>query len=303
MTSEWDAEAFAEEGSDMREHLPLRRGVGQATTASLVAAAAVVAASALGLMGGAERYAQSQSVLVSQGADAANLIAVFVALAALWWTWRGSVTALLLWPGGLFYLAYAYVPYLVGAPFTPMLLVDVAAFLAAAYALTSLATGIDGTALRDRFRGAPARTVGAILTVIGVLAYAGLAVTAIGAFADSATEAAWRGHWVADWVLGTPVLVIGGILLWSRRPFGYAAGPGLLLVSALGGAVFAVAAVIDNASGGIRTEASVVIVHLVISTASLAVLTWFLLAGRRAATTSRRGARTGTGLPRPARTP
>ena len=262
--------------------LPVRHGVGQATTASAITGAAVVLATTLGLIAGPGRYADSQSVLVSQGADGANLIAVVLMVAFMWLAHRGSLTALLLWPGSLFYLAYAYLPYVIGAPFTPLVLADVVAFLAAVYGVTSLATGIDGGALREHFATAPARVVGAILTVIGILAYAGLVVTTISTF-GSEPEAAWRGHWVADWVLGTPVLIVGGILLWSRRPFGFVAAPALLLVSTLGGVVFAVAAVLDNVVGGIRTDASVIVVHLVISAASLAVLVWFLVVPRRKA--------------------
>lgn len=273
---------------EMKRDLPLKRRLGPATAASLVAAAAAVLASAFGLPAGAGRYAQSQSVLVSQGADMANLIAVLLVLVALGLAHRGSLMALLLWPGGLFYLAYAYVPYLIGAPFTPLLFADVVAFLAAAHALTSLLTGIDGPAVRERFSDAPARAVGVILVVIGVLAYAGLVFTAIGALGSSGTEAAWRGHWVADWVLGTPVLIMGGVLLWARRPFGYISAPGLLLVSALGGVVFAVAALVDNFVGGIQTDPSVVVVHLVISAASAAVLIWFIVASSRARANVRR---------------
>lgn len=258
-------------------------GLGHATVASLVAAAAVVFSSAFGFLAGPSRYAQSESVLVSQGADLANLIAVLLVLAAMWLARRGSLTALLLWPGALFYLAYADVPYLIGAPFTPLLFVNAVAFLAAAYALASLIAGIDGTALAERFSRAPARAVGIILAVIGVLAYAGLVFTATGAFGSGATEAAWRGHWVADWILGTPVLILGGVLLWARRPFGYVTAPGLLLVSALGGVVFAVAALVDNLMGSIQTDPSVLVVHLVISAASAAVLVWFLGAPHRAA--------------------
>ncbi|MGT2462581.1 hypothetical protein [Sinomonas atrocyanea] len=262
--------------------------------ASLAAAAAAVVASSVGLTNGAGRYALSQSVLVSPGADVANLIAVLLVLVASWLARRRSLTALLLWPGGLFYLAYAYLPYLIGAPFTPLLVADVVAFLAAAYGVAALATAIDGRALRERFASSPARAVGVILTVIGVLAYAGLVATAIGAFGSGRTEAAWRGHWVADWILGTPVLIMGGVLLWARRPFGYTAAPGLLLVSALGGVVFAVAAVVDNLAGGIRTDTAAVVVHLVISGASLAVLAWFLAPHRAAAKIRRPHLRPGT---------
>ncbi|MGN6326588.1 hypothetical protein [Pseudolysinimonas sp.] len=264
-----------------KRSLPLRHGLGIATVASTVAGMAVALASVSGLISGQSRYAGSESVLVSRGADAANLIVVVVMVATMWLAHRGSLTALLLWPGSLFYLAYACLPYLIGAPFTPVILADVAAFLAAAGGVASLAAGIDAVALREHLAAAPARGVGVILTAIGLLAYAGLVITAISAF-GSATEAAWRGHWVADWVLGTPVLVMSGILLWTRRPFGYATGPALLLVSALGGVAFAVAAGADDLTGGIRTDLSVIVVHLVISAASAAVLTWFLAAAQRA---------------------
>lgn len=253
----------------------LRPSLGHAYAASLAAAAGVIVSSSVGMIGGAARYGASQSVLVSSGSDAANLIAVVLLLAAMGLA-RRSLGALLLWPGSLFYLAYAYVPYLVGAPFTPLMFAYVLVFLASVYGLAGVLLAVDGPRVRERFTGAHARTVGGILAAVGILAYAGLVVTALGALGSPATEAAWRGHWVADWVLRTPVLVLGGIMLWARRPFGYVAAPGLLLVSALGGVVFAVAAVLDNSAGGPVTDGSVVVVHLVISAASLAVLVWHL---------------------------
>jgi hypothetical protein len=262
--------------STIEGNLPLRHGLGRAAAGSLVTGAAVVLASALGLFESAARYSASQSIPVSRGADAANLIVVVVLLVSMWLARRGSLVALLLWPGALFYLAYAYIPYLVGAPFTPLVFGYFVVFLASVYGLTALLFALDGDSLRQRFAAAHARTVGGILTAIGVLAYAGLVVTAIGTFDGGATEAAWRGHWVADWVVGTPALLLGGIMLWARRPFGYSVAPAMLLVSALGGVVFAAAAALDNFSGGLRTDWTVVVVHLVISAVSLAVLVWHL---------------------------
>jgi ABC-type enterobactin transport system permease subunit len=55
----------------------------------------------------------------------------------------------------------------------------------------------------------------------------------------------------------------------------------LLLVSALGGVVFAAAALADNLENGIRTDPSVIIVHVGIGAASTAVLAWFLVAPMR----------------------
>ena len=80
----------------MERNLPVKRGPRQATVASLVAAMAVVLASAGGLAAGPGRYALSQSVLVSSGADA---IVALVLLVVLTLALRGSLTALLLWPG------------------------------------------------------------------------------------------------------------------------------------------------------------------------------------------------------------
>lgn len=217
----------------MESNLATGRGLGQATIASVVGAVSVAAGSAGGLMAGAGRYRASQSVLVSAGADVANLIAVVLLIAVTWLAHRHSVVALLMWPGVLFYLSYAYVPYLVGAPFTPLVFAYVVVFLAATYGLISILTTLDLVELQQRFRFSHPRAVGGVLTVIGVLAYAGLVGTAVGAFGTSTTEAAWRGHWMADWVLGTPALLVGGVLLWARRPVGYSVAPGLLLVSVL----------------------------------------------------------------------
>jgi hypothetical protein len=88
-----------------------------------------------------------------------------------------------------------------------------------------------------------------------------------------------RGQWVADWALGTPVHLLGGLLLWRRASLGYVAAPGLLLVSGLGGLAFAMAAVLDDLLAGLRTDPPTIAVHLVISAVSFVLLVFFL--GRR----------------------
>src|SRR6266542_2818735 len=90
--------------------------------------------------------------------------------------------------------------------------------------------------------------------------------------AATLAEAGGRGHWVADWTVGTPVLVLGGVLLLRRVPLGYVVAAGLLLVSAMGGAVFALAATADNLLSGPWTQPATIVVHLVRSTFSAALL-------------------------------
>ena len=246
--------------------------------ASLVVALGIGVASAAGLASDAAgMHGDSSLVLVSTGADVANLVLVLpVLLATMWLARRGSLFGLLLWPGALFYVLYAYVPYLVGAPFSGLFFVYVALVTISAFTVVGILASIDGEEVSRRLAAAPARGIGAALVLIAVAAYAGLAGTATAALGDPAGEAATRPLAVVDWALGTPVLLVGGVLLWLRAPLGYVVAPGLLLVSGLGGVAFAVAAVVDNLLGGPQTEPAVIVVHLVISVVSFGLLAFFV---------------------------
>lgn len=67
---------------------------------------------------------------------------------------RGSLIGLLLWPGALFYLAYTYVHYLVGAPFSALFLGYVAIVALSAYTTIGLVASIDRDTARQRLSGA-----------------------------------------------------------------------------------------------------------------------------------------------------
>lgn len=129
----------------------LRRGLRPSLLASAAAALSAGSASTAGLLTAGGHYADSQSVLVSRGADAANLLPVVILLSLMGLAYRGSLVALLLWPGTLFYLCYACIPYLVGAPFTPVVFSYVATFLAAATGLILVLAALEPTQLRYRF--------------------------------------------------------------------------------------------------------------------------------------------------------
>ena len=267
--------------------LPIKRDLSLAYAASLLVGLGIVAASSVGLASTRDDLGSDSSlVLVSRGADIANLLIVLpILLGSMWLARRGSLTGLLLWPGTLFYALYAYVPYLVGAPFSGLFFVYAGLVTLSAFTVIGVVASIDGEAVRHRLAATPARGVGAALLVIAVAAYAGLAATALSALGDPASEAATRPLAVADWALGTPVLLAGGLLLWLRLPLGYMAGPGLLLVSGLGGVAFVLAAGVDNLLNGPQTEAAVIAVHLVISTVSFALLGFFLTRAQESAPT------------------
>jgi hypothetical protein len=96
-----------------------------------------------------------------------------------------------------------------------------------------------------------------------------------------------------DAALGTPVLLVGGLLLWRRAPLGYVTTAPLLLVSGVGGLAFAAAAVIDRLLGGAATDPAVIGVHLAVMVVDLVLLAIF---------TGRRGNRPATPAPIPTET-
>ena len=262
--------------------LPVRCQITFAYISSLAICVGIAVASVVGFALGRDGlYKTSKSVLVSPGGDAANLSLVLpTLLCSLCLAKRGSLVGMLLWPGALFYCLYAYLPYLVGAPFTVLVFLHAALVTFSAFTVIGLLARIDGEEVRQRLEAAPVRNIGGAIVVIAVLAYAGLTVNAISALANPVVEPAMRGHWVADWAVGTPALLVGGFLAWRRAPFGYTTALGLLLVSALGGLAFAIAAVVDNLLANQHTELAVIAVHLVISAVSLVLIGLFVSRSR-----------------------
>jgi hypothetical protein len=258
---------------------PIKQDLRLGYICSLVTAFGVAAVSAAGLVWGAGGLypATPPSVLVSRAGDATNLIVILPSLlASMWLARRGSLIGLLLWPGALFYVLYTYAIYLVVAPFTVLIFAYMLLVILAAATLIGLIAGIDANQVRDRLAGTPARAVGAALVVLAVLAYAGLISTAVGMFGGSVSDLGFRPQWVVDCALGTPALLIGGALLWRRAPLGYQTAPGLLFVSALGGAAFVAPGILDRPLGDHPIEWPVIAVHLVISAISVGLLVFFL---------------------------
>jgi hypothetical protein len=128
---------------------------------------------------------------------------------------------------------------------------------------------------------APSTLAGA-LVAIGLAAYAGLIGNALPELGEATTDVAFRSQWAVDMALGTPVLIVGGVLLWRRAPWGYATAAALLLVSTLGGAAFAAAAVFEQLLGDQPLDTAVVAVHSTISAIALLLLVVLLRGADRA---------------------
>jgi len=260
--------------------LPITRDLTFAYLVSLVIAVLMIVASVAGLVfGSAGLYGvEPKLVQVSQGGDGANIIVGLpILLGSLWLARRGHLIGLLLWPGALFYVLYTYALYLVGAPFNTLFLAYVALVTLSAYTTIGVVASVDGEAVRQRLNSAPARIVGGTLVGIAVLAYAALTSLVIATLASpSGGDPPLRPQWIVDYTVGTPVLLIGGVLLWRRARLGYVAAAALLFVSGVNGVAFAVSGVLGALITVAPTDAAVIAVHLVISAISFALLVLFL---------------------------
>ncbi len=264
--------------SKIEATLPLRRDLSVAYASSLMVALALAAASIAGLVLGSNGVYDPESPLVqvSRGGDAANLfLGLPILLGSILLAKRGSLLGLLLWPGALFYALYADALYLVAAPLSGLFFAYVAVVTLSAWTLTGIVASIDAEEVHRRLAVAPARRVGIALVLISVLAYVGLTATVGASLGNPSSQTGMRPQWVVDYALGTPVLLLGGALLWRRIALGYVAASGLLLVSGLNGLAFAASAELDGLLSGRALEPAVVVVHLAIASVSLWLLAYF----------------------------
>jgi hypothetical protein len=265
--------------------LPITRDLRLAYLVSLVITVLLIVASVAGLkFGSAGLYSvEPRLVQVSRGGDAANIVVGLpILIGSLWLARRGSLIGLLLWPGALFSVLYTYALYLVGAPFNALFLAYVALVTLSAYTTIGIVASIDGESVRQRLTFAPARIAGGTLVGLAVLAYAALTSLVIATLASpSGGDPLLRPQWIVDYTVGTPVLLIGGVLLWQRARLGYVVAAGLLFVSGVNGVAFAVSGVLGALITAAPTDAAVIAVHLGISAISFALLVLFLRGAAR----------------------
>ena len=276
--------------------LPVRRDPAMAYRLSLAAAGLVAGVSAAGLAFGtaglygpdpkqASGVATSTAGILVPGFFAHDIFNLAVALplllATMWAARRGSAVGLLLWPGALFYLLYTYTQYLLGAPFGPLFLAHILLVVLSAYATITLLAGLDADSLRQRLAGAvPARTAGGILVALALLT---LGQDASGAVATAlagggAVEPLARHVWTADLALEVPAVLAGGVLLWQRRPLGYALGAGLLLQFGLTPVALAAILALQPSLTGAPVDAATIAGVLVFAVVPFAPLAFFVRA-------------------------
>jgi hypothetical protein len=202
---------------------------------SILIAILMAAASILGLVDRAVVYPAEDLLQSFLPTDIVNLlIGLPILLGSMGLARRGRLIGLLLWPGALFYVLYNYIVYVFAMPLSLAFLLHLTLLMLSAYTLIGLIASIDGEAVQQRLTGSvPERVAGGVLAGLGLLfalRVVGVLVSAL-ASQTPVTETE-RALLISDFVIA-PSLVIGGLLLWRRKAFGYVAGLGLLFQASM----------------------------------------------------------------------
>lgn len=201
-----------------------------AITLSIIVGILIAVASAGGLL--IEGLYRNNLWATSQfrGSDLVRLVVVVPLLfVSLHLVRRGSTRALLLWLGILWLTVYDYAFYLFGAAFNAFFLIYVALFALSILALLFALPHLDAAAIARRFGArTPVRWIGGYLLLIaaflGVLWTAqSLAFIVTGQLPQSLVAS---GHiteivFALDLALLVPAMILAGIWVVQRRPWGF----------------------------------------------------------------------------------
>lgn len=215
------------------------------------------------------------------GNDAVTLlVAVPVSIGALLVARRGSLRAELVWAAMLAYTMYNYAFYLLGAVLTVLFPLYALLISGSLICFVALLGRLDVATLPERFaEQAPVRWIAGYLVFMG----SGLAVAWLAQWAGhvflgkepSVGEPAFRLIASLDLTLVVPYFLLGGVLLWQRRPWGYALGAVMTIKGALYTGLLTVNAALA-AGAGTAGAAAEIPIWGIWSLASLAVA-WALL--------------------------
>jgi hypothetical protein len=216
--------------------LPVTRSLGFATVLSGLVSVLLVVTSLAGLAFGRQGlYTPDPGTLPAfLGQDALSLVfGVPLLLGSVVLARRGSLRALLLWLGALFYVAYSYAYYLLNPEFNALYLAYLAIVSMSLYGLLYLLLSVDAEAIKSRLEAqTPVRLIGGFMMVMALLLATKWIATIIAAQSSGVTPP----HkelvvWPLDLVVALPALFWGGVWLWRRQALGYVVA-GLLLVKA-----------------------------------------------------------------------
>ena len=249
--------------------------------ASMVVAVGMAAVSLAALVGWDRVYPgiEAKMLPLFVGQDALNLVVGLpILLGAMILARRGALIGLLLWPGALFYVAYDYGYYVLGAPYTVFFLPYIGLVTVSMYAAIAVVIGIDSAAVRERMSGVvPVRLVGGFLVAVALLFTSLWTALNLSAAAESSPiDPVLRVVTIMDLSVQLPALLLGGILLWRRAPIGYVVTASLLLQAAAYLAGLSAITLLQEALLGTPIDPIAVFPGFVIGAVSLAFVAFFV---------------------------
>jgi hypothetical protein len=222
------------------------------------------------------------------GNDLVTLFAAVPLLAgALYLVGRGSRRAELVWYGALGYKVYNYAYYLFGTRLNAAFPLYVVLFVVPAIALMLALRGVDPEAIADGFVASVRERISAgymMFTGVGLaIAWLGQwAGVVFGGVVPNLGEAGFHLVAAMDLSFMVPFFVIGAVLLWRRRGWGFIVAPIIMVQGALYTLVLTTTSSVVWLRG-LPGGASEVPVWGVWTVAG-AVALWLLLAGAKKAT-------------------
>ena len=218
----------------MNQHaptLPLTQRLRWFYLFSLLIGLLTAAASLMGIFAPNDIYPTQEIAQSFVANDVVNLfIGLPILLLSMWLAWRGRLLGLLFWPGALFYGLYNYTAYLFGVSFSGLFALYLVIVTLSVYTIIGLVAAIEGTAVKGQLDGrVPVRFGGGVLAVMGFAFSVRTLFILVNQTAASTVDQAVAS---ADFILGV-ASIIGGIMLWRRRPLGFVGGTGLLFYSSM----------------------------------------------------------------------
>ena len=218
------------------ETLPLKFGLRTSYALSLFIALLVLMVSVIGVLYQNTLYPTEDLLYSFLPNDVVNLIiGLPLLLISMWLTKKGKLIGLLCWPGALFYMIFVFFPYIIAVPFNILFLPYLLIFSLGIYTLIGILVNIDSAAIKNQLSSSvPAKISGGILIGLGVLNLIRHTALIFSSLMDNKLVSTQElALWVADFAIGNPLLLISGLFLWKKKPFGYVASAGLFLVYAL----------------------------------------------------------------------
>lgn len=254
--------------------------VAQILTVPIILLAAVAGAGGLFIPG---LYGESPTIAaVIRGQDLVTLMALPFLAAALRGIVRGSKRAVLVWFGIVGYLLYTYTGAAFVYDFNPFFLIYVAIFSLSAFALVTVAAGLDADSVKNAFAvSAPRGPVIAFLAMIAFILGVGelgqvvqFLVTGTVPELIPGTDAPPNFVFALDLGVIVPLSVLAAVSLWRRRAWGYILS-GFLLIKAATMGLALLAMTWFGTTVGLPAD-GLTVVWFLIAIGGLGLSAWFL---------------------------